>query len=305
MGIGSYEIIVEKRRAGGLLDVVREVGASATAVVVGAAALADEVAAMGYDKVILFETEEGVPPEALAMQVSSAIAADEPQLVISTDAAPARVILGAVAGKIDAATVGSVIALKADDDRITATRSIANGRAVEDVELGGRAAIIYTGEDVEAASAVPAAVEKAAVDSANGIRIIKTVEAGSAEANLATAARIVGVGMGIKSRDDLPIAESLATALDAQIACTLPACDDMHWFSSERVLGSSHNSAAPELYIALGISGSPHHTSGVRDSKVVVAVNDDPDAEMFRNCNYGVVGDLYKIVPVLTEALNV
>ena len=78
----------------------------------------------------------------------------------------------------------------------------------------------------------------------------------------------------------------------------------MRWFDAHRVVGSSHNSIAPDLYIAVGISGQPQHLSGVRDAKVVLAINSDPDARIFRNCDYGILGDLYKVVPALTAALR-
>ncbi len=78
----------------------------------------------------------------------------------------------------------------------------------------------------------------------------------------------------------------------------------MHWYTADRVLGSSHNSAAPELYVAVGISGSPNHTSGVRDAKVIVSINNDENAEIFQHSKYGILGDLYKVVPALTQALS-
>ena len=88
------------------------------------------------------------------------------------------------------------------------------------------------------------------------------------------------------------------------MACTLPVSEDSHWYPAEQVLGSSHNSASPDLYIALGISGSPNHMSGVKGARVVVAVNNDDKAEVFKRCDYGVVADLYDFVPALKGALG-
>jgi electron transfer flavoprotein alpha subunit len=96
----------------------------------------------------------------------------------------------------------------------------------------------------------------------------------------------------------------LAGVINAEIACTLPICDDLRWLPSHRVVGSSHSQIAPELYIAVGISGQAQHISGIRDAKIVVAINIDPEAGIFKNCNYGITGDLYKIVPALASAFG-
>ena len=300
MEANTWIIAADSRRIGGLVATVKPLSGHITAAVVGSRELADDIAASGVDKVIWFETAEDVPAEAYASSVAAAAKDGGARFIISNDGPSARVILGTVAGAIDAAVIGSVIEIAPKDDAIVAGRLIANEKAVESIKVEGALAAIYLGDDADIVAG-NAPVEAAAAE-ASADRIVGFEPA--VTSGLYTARRVVGVGMGVASRDNLPIVEALCEALDAEIACTLPVCNDMHWYTADRVLGSSHNTASPDLYIALGISGNPNHTSGFRDAKVVVSINNDPDAEIFNVSKYGIVADLLDVVPVLTEALK-
>lgn len=291
-------IATDARRIGGIVAAARTLGESVDAVAVGDSALAEEIAAAGVDKVLHFAVDTNVPPEAYAGQVAAKAKEVGVNVVISNDGPAARVILGAVAGALGAAVVGSVVEL-GNDGGLTAGRLVANEKAIETVRAQNALAAVYVGadEDIVAGSAP---IEAVSVE-APADTVVAVEQAGGS--GLSDARRVVGVGMGVAARDNLPLVEDLAKALGAEIACTLPCCDDMRWYGSDRVLGSSHNTAAPDLYVAVGISGSPNHTSGFRDAKMAVAINKDPDAEIFTKCKYGIVGDLFDVVPVLTAAL--
>jgi len=300
----SWIIIIDERRAGGMLDAAQKLGGQVTAAVVGSRALADKMATLGFDRVLLFETGEGTPPEAFAQQVAEAAKEAAPELVMSSDVSAARVLLGAVAVKLEAAVIAAVRGLTAEGENIIASRSIADGRLVEDIAVKGPLAVIFDGDDVEKPAREPVPVESIPVEKPKAaMRLVKTIEDTEAS-GLLTAARVVGVGVGVRAKEDLKLIDDLAEAMHAEKACTLPVCDDMRWFPSNRVVGSSHNQIAPDLYIAVGISGQPQHMSGIRDAKVIVAINNDPEARIFKNCHYGIVGDLYKIVPQLTSAFK-
>jgi electron transfer flavoprotein alpha subunit len=121
--------------------------------------------------------------------------------------------------------------------------------------------------------------------------------------DLSAAHRIVGVGRGIKDAANLPLVQDLATALDAELGASRPICDN-GWLAMERQIGSSGQTIAPRLYLALGISGAIQHLVGIKGSQCVVAVNKDPGAPIFEAADYGIVGDLMEVVPALTEAVK-
>ncbi len=124
----------------------------------------------------------------------------------------------------------------------------------------------------------------------------QTVDLGSAQ-------RIVSVGRGIKEAENLPLVQELAAALGAELAASRPICDN-GWLPMERQVGSSGQTVAPKLYLAVGISGAIQHLVGMKGSQCIVAINRDPDAPIFEVADYGIVGDLFEVVPALTEAVR-
>jgi electron transfer flavoprotein alpha subunit len=127
---------------------------------------------------------------------------------------------------------------------------------------------------------------------------------GSAQTvDLGSAQLIVSVGRGIKEAENLPLVQNLAAALGAELAASRPICDN-GWLPIERQVGSSGQSVAPKLYLAVGISGAIQHLVGMKGSQCVVAINKDPDAPIFEIADYGIVGDLFEVVPALTEAIR-
>jgi len=304
MKMNSWIIITDERRVGGMLNLVRALSGQVVAAVVGPRSLADSVAGIGFDRVLCFETAEEIPAEAYAAQLAAAAAADDAGLAVSSDIPVSRILLGAVAAKLSAVIVGSVRSMAAEGESIVISRSAAEGKVLEDIVTAGPAAVIFDGEDIDmpAAQAVPVEIIKAE-DTGDALRLVETLEEESGS-GLLTAERVVSVGACLISKDDLKLIEELAEAARAEIACSLPVCDDLRWLPTNRVVGHTHNQIAPTLYVAVGISGQPQHMAGVRDAKIVVAINNDPEARIFKNCNYGIVGDLYKIVPALIAAFK-
>jgi electron transfer flavoprotein alpha subunit len=304
MNMTSWVIVVDERRVNGMLEAARKLGGDVVAAVVGPSSLADTVAELGFDRVLCFETREDVPAEAYATQVGEAAKATPPRFVMASDAPAGRMLLGAVAARLNAPLVGAVRRLTAEDERVVVSKSTAEGKVWEDLAVQGALAVLYDGDDAEPTSPHSTPVElMPPVDPGAALRLIETV-AGEEDTGLQSAARVVGVGGGLRAKDDLALIEELASVMHAEIGCSLPISEDMRWLPAEKIIGATHHQITPDLYLAIGISGQPVHMAGVRDAKFVVAINNDPEAKIFRNCDIGVVGDLYKVVPALISAFH-
>jgi electron transfer flavoprotein alpha subunit len=131
----------------------------------------------------------------------------------------------------------------------------------------------------------------------------KPFRGSSQTVDLGSAQLIVSVGRGIKEAENLPLIQDLAAALGAEIAASRPICDN-GWLPMERQVGSSGQTVAPKLYLAVGISGAIQHLVGMKGSQCIVAINKDPDAPIFEVADYGIAGDLFEVVPALTEAIK-
>jgi electron transfer flavoprotein alpha subunit len=121
--------------------------------------------------------------------------------------------------------------------------------------------------------------------------------------DLSQAERIVAVGRGIKSQEHLALAQQLAQAMGAEVAASRPICDS-GWLPMDRQIGSSGQTVAPKLYVALGISGAIQHLVGMKGSRTIVAINKDAEAPIFEIADYGIVGDLFEVVPAMIAELN-
>lgn len=295
----AWVLMCDDARMGALLEQARNAAAEVVAVVVGAEELVQQAASAGFDKVVAVAVEDGMAVESAATAVAALAAQDKPQVILSNASAAARMLLGAAAHEAAARVLDYVVALEQGEQGVVVRCEVAAGIACEEYLLTEPFAGVFVGADVPAAGG-EAPVERAG--SAQGCaRVVETVP--SEQTGLATASKVVGVGMGVKE-EVFEQVKAFAAEIGAELACSLPVCDDRHWLPSSRVLGSSHNQCAPDLYIALGISGSPNHTSGVRDAKVVVAVNTDPEAPIFKFADYGIAADVAEVLPALTAALK-
>jgi electron transfer flavoprotein alpha subunit len=235
-----------------------------------------------------------------------------PSLVILPHTYQTRDFAPALAARLDRALVTDVIAMKGSGADRLFSRPMFQGRLVADVALEGETPHLATCQigayraDRVVRGDAPAPVRALDV-SVDASVIRQRPEAPFQEAkqavDLSQAERIVSVGRGIKGPEHLPLAEQLATALGAELAASRPICD-AGWLPMERQVGSSGQTVAPKLYLALGISGAIQHLVGMKGSQTIVAINKDADAPIFEVADYGIVGDLFEVVPALIAALK-
>ncbi|MGC8661056.1 MAG: electron transfer flavoprotein subunit alpha/FixB family protein [Nitrososphaeria archaeon] len=192
-----------------------------------------------------------------------------------------------------------------EDGRARVTRFYYGGKTVMEKVTSARAFTVMAGVTNPLVPDKPYEHEVTTVHvQSGGINLVSREEKQKGSVDLTKADIIVAVGRGIGKNEGLVVAQQLATALGAELAGSRPVCSDLHWLGEERQVGLSGKRVKPKIYIALGISGQIQHIVGMRDSKIVIAINRDKSAPIFNECDYGLVGDLYVVVPKLVQALR-
>ena len=250
-------------------------------------------------------------PDAFTMALKSVVEATTPAFVIMAHTYQARDFAPMVAARIRASLITDVTGINGEGSAATFTRPAFQGKLTATVKPRASGPVMVTFQigafRVDAVRrGGSAAITPTTVTIDEGA-IRQKPEAPFQEAkqavDLSQAERIVAVGRGIKSADNLPLAQNLAKAMGAEVAASRPICDS-GWLPMERQVGSSGQTVAPRLYVALGISGAIQHLVGMKGSRTIVAINTDADAPIFEVADYGIVGDLFEIVPALTAELD-
>jgi len=217
-----------------------------------------------------------------------------------------RDIAAQVAAKIESGLISEAGNVTFSNGKIRASRFMYGG-LTEQIEEGGLMTVVtvpagkYTASDNRPEKSV---VVSMTVDTDPRIRVTGSSPIVKEGADLSKAKRIVCVGMGFDKKEDLAVAETLAKVLGAEVGCTRCIAEDRGWMPAETYIGISGAVVKPDLYLALGVSGQIQHTFGVRDSKIIVGVNNNEKATIFGVSDYGIVGDLYEIAPLLVEAVK-
>lgn len=272
--------------------------------------LAQEIAGYNIEKVIVAKNDKlgTYTPDGYADAWEQVIKATNPQYVVMAHTYQVRDFAPKVAARLGREVVGDCIRYKADGGKLTLTRRIFLGKLDADVTIGGDAPYFITfqsgsfrGDSAEKGSA---AVETMDVN-VGDIRMTPEAPFQEAKAtvDLSKSEIIVAVGRGIKSQENIALAQQLADVLGADLAASRPICDS-EWLPIDRQIGSSGQTVAPKVYVALGISGAIQHIVGMKNAGTIVAVNKDAEAPIFDIADYGIVGDLFDAVPVLIDEIK-
>jgi electron transfer flavoprotein alpha subunit len=275
--------------------------------------IANDLASASVAEVLVAENPalEPYTPDAFVMALQGLIEQQKPQFVALPHTYQTRDFAPTLAARMRKALITDITGIKGSGTGATFSRPMFQGKLTAEVRAQGDAPHFVTFQigsfRADAAQkGSGATVTKAAV-TIDTSKIRQKPEAPFQEAkqavDLGQAERIVAVGRGIKSQENLALVEKLAKALGAEIAASRPICDN-GWLPMERQIGSSGQTVAPKLYIALGISGAIQHLVGMKGSRTIVAVNKDADAPIFEVADYGIVGDLFEIAPALTSELE-
>ncbi len=301
MSVYTWIVVAGDPAIGNLVETARSLGGEVAVAVVGTRSVAETVAACGVGKVVWFGEPGEAPVEAYATAVADTLAA-APGVVLGTRRASDRVLLGAAAARLQAPVLTGASSVSADGDAVEVTRSVFGGIAVETVSVSGPVVLLLDGGSVPAEGSAVQVEEVEAVPLE--MKVVETQSDASDQADLGAARRVVGIGRGLKAQADLALIEALGGAAKAEVGCSRPLAEGVDWVTKDRYIGLSGQHIAPELYIAIGISGQLQHMVGVRGAQTIVAINSDAGAPVFQDADYGLVGDLYQLVPALTDALK-
>jgi electron transfer flavoprotein alpha subunit len=304
----SWETVAAAQQlAGGMPIKIALIGASTGAIA------QDLSSAAAVSEVLVAEHPALDPytPDAYAAACRALIESTAPAFVLLPHTYQTRDFAPLLAARLRVPLITDVTAISGSGSDAAFTRPMFQGKLAAQVKaLGGSPAVVTMQIGALRADAAKKGGSAAVVKfdpQIDAAAIRQKPEAPFREAkqavDLGQAERIVAVGRGIKSRDNIPLAEKLAKAMDAEVAASRPICDN-GWLPMERQIGSSGQTVAPKLYVALGISGAIQHLVGMKGARTIVAINKDAEAPIFEVADYGIVGDLFEIAPALIAELE-
>jgi electron transfer flavoprotein alpha subunit len=306
----SFETLAAAQQFGG------ELSQPVSAAVLGgggaAGALASELASKQLAKVYAVEHDllKDYTPDGYTAALQQLVAQAKPELVLFPHTYQVRDFAPKLATALERVLVSDVVAHRVEGGRLVMVRQLFQGKINVDVRLRGSApwlASLQAGAwRADQAAAGSCAVENFKPQlSAADIRTkpLELFREAARAVDLTAAEIIVSVGRGIQEAENIPIVQQLADALGAELAASRPICD-AGWLPMERQVGSSGQTVAPKMYVAVGISGAIQHLVGMKGSKTIVAINKDANAPIFEVADYGIVGDLFQVVPALVEAVR-
>lgn len=253
----------------------------------------------------VFAYPEEVSLVSVLSAVSELIVSRKPQLLLCESGSDGRLLAGYTAAKLGVSPLCDVMSLSCTADAVETTRLVYGGSAVKTEQCAFPAVAIVCAGTFEASDAA-AEPQVTQIDCSGScsVELAGTSAVEASTVNLAAAKRVVGVGRGLASADNIPAAEKLAAALGAEIGCTRPVAEEEHWYSKDRYIGVSGVMIKPNFYLAIGISGQIQHMVGVNQTNVICAINKDENAPIIKQADYTLIGDVNAVLPAIIEKLG-
>lgn len=253
----------------------------------------------------VFAYPEEVSLVSVLSAVSELIVSQKPQLLLCESGSDGRLLAGYTAAKLGVSPLCDVMSLSCTADAVETTRLVYGGSAVKTEQCAFPAVAIVCAGTFEASdAAAEPQVTQINCSGSCSVELAGTSAVEASTVNLAAAKRVVGVGRGLASADNIPAAEKLAAALGAEIGCTRPVAEEEHWYSKDRYIGVSGVMIKPNFYLAIGISGQIQHMVGVNQANVICAINKDENAPIIKQADYTLIGDVNAVLPAIIEKLG-
>jgi Electron transfer flavoprotein, alpha subunit len=277
--------------------------------------LAGELAGKDVTEVLQVEHDllGSYTPDGFCVALKQVFETARPDLVLFPHTYQVRDFAPKLAAMLGKGMIGDCIGYRNETGKLVFVRQMFQGKTVADVSFVGAGPWFasfqsgaFRADQLTAAEGGPKPINKVSVElRAEQIRTkpLELFKEAKSAVDLTQAPLIVAVGRGIKAPENIAQAEAVAKAMGAEIAASRPICDE-GWLPMERQIGSSGQTVAPKLYLALGISGAIQHVVGMKGARTIVAINKDQNAPIFEIADYGVVGDIFEIMPALTEELQ-
>ncbi len=293
--------------------IAEELGAKVLGVIIGSdvAGVGEELATFGAQRIIHIKNPllETYSTEGYALALAEIIKAESPVAVFFSASAMGKDLAPRVAAKVDRPLLADCTELKVEDGRLKVRRPIYAGKVLLLAAIQSDWAVlslrpkIFLAQAINSQSVSVETRDMAPDESKIRARVVEIKQESGAAVDLTEADFIVSGGRGLKAPENFNIVEELAKVLGATVGASRAAVD-AGWRPHSDQVGQTGKTVSPTLYVAVGISGAVQHLAGMSSSKVIVAVNKDADAPIFRVANYGIVGDAFKIVPAFTEAVK-
>lgn len=278
----------------------RALGTRVEAIVIGA-----QDVAVDADKVYSIPAQADVMLEDYTESVAAIMDKAGADLLVVEPTKRCKVIAGRIAAMKGSSVITDIMAISAG---LETKRMVYGGMAIRTEKVASGTMIAMVGPGVLAASTaapVQGTVETVAfVEPSIKIKVVGRQQKPKVSVNLPSAKRVIGVGRGLGKEEDLAMIREFADAINGEVGCSRPIAEAEKWLPKEAYIGVSGLMLAPEVYIAVGISGQIQHMVGVNRAKTVIAINKDKNAPIFKQADYGIVGDLYKVVPALVKQLQ-
>lgn len=298
---GIYVYSDKPSLAGELIGFAKKTGKGVTALAFSAEAT-QAINNKGADRICLL-TGESPLPESYAKAIAQMLEKEKVELFLVGATARGRGLAAGVAGYLDCGMVSDAVSLKLSETAVETERMLYGGAVIQSETLEGLSVVTVSSGKFDPIQGETEIV-CVPLEADTRVKLMESALSCQEGVDLSAAEKVVCVGMGLNKQEDLQMVKDLAKVLGAEIGCSRGVAEERRWLPESSYIGISGTIVKPILYLSLGVSGQIQHVFGMRDSKIVVAIDTNEKAPIFRAADYGIVGDLYEVVPLLTNSLK-